>query len=88
MIFRIRHKPTGRYLKCYGGAMWWTLLEIHRGEIKECTTDKVGKIYTTRRGAEGMLKDLQEDVVFCKETFKGSNDWEIEPVILTTSIEE
>jgi len=58
MVFRIRHKPTGRYLKKYGGAMWYSVKTALDGKIFEATTDKTGQLYATKKNVEILLKEL------------------------------
>jgi len=53
MVFRIRHKPTGKFLRCTNTHVDCTKLEyyISRG---------VGKIFALRRNAEDRLKWLNK----------------------------
>jgi len=70
MAYRIKHKPTGRYLKMISGtAMWFSVVNCLEGNIEMGTTNKTGKIYATKSGAEKASRRL----------FRHQpNDWELE----------
>lgn len=67
-MFRIRHKPTKKFIKKAGGAMWCTRSLINKGEIKRATSNGLGHAYNTREGAESFLKNIVPTLV---------NDFEI-----------
>jgi len=84
VAFRIRHKPTGRYLKKRAGAMWYTATCCLRGDIINSTTATgVGYLYAREKGARPLLDYLLKGEE--SKDFKGNlivkkgqpDDWEI-----------
>ena len=55
-MFRIRHIPTGRFIKKSSGAMWWSADLINNNEIDQATTNGLGHSYNTETGANNFLK--------------------------------
>ena len=71
-MFRIRHKPTGKFIKKCAGSMGFTFHLIIENDIDMFTTSGLGHSYNTRRGAESFLDRLPEPV---------RNNFEIVPFV-------
>lgn len=64
MGFRVRHIPTGRFVKNIGH-MWYTIEMVNTGKhesIVEVTTRGCGHIYTTRKGAKELVARFKPEI--------------------------
>ena len=79
MVFRIRHKPTGRFLK-KRSSIGASISCILQRDIREGTTYGMGHMYATKKGAEEILRILVDEKykpLWYRKYPKQPDDWEI-----------
>jgi hypothetical protein len=63
-VYRILHKPSGKFVKQLEGCMWYTSVVLNRNininiDFEKALTSRgVGHLYKTRKGAEDFLRTL------------------------------
>ena len=85
MAFRIRHKPTGRFLKktgSIGNSVNYALGGMDKYYPRQealfmATTNRIGYLYATQKGAESTLQMLTIKEKHYWKLEVQPNDWEI-----------